>query len=106
MGSAMSAYMIIEIEVLDRETYSRYVAQVREVVEQYGGRYLARGGNVIAMSGDWKPERVILIEFGSARQARECFASPEYKAIAPLREKSTRTKAIIVEGESSEPEES
>ena len=98
MESAVSAYMIIQIEVLDRETYSRYVAQVRDVVERHGGRYLARGGNVIAMSGDWKPERVILVEFGSAQQARECFTSPEYKAIAPLREKSARTKAILVEG--------
>jgi uncharacterized protein (DUF1330 family) len=103
MRSAMAAYMIIEIEVLDRETYSRYVAQVRDVVEQHGGRYLAHGGNVTAMSGDWKPERVILIEFGSARQARECFASPEYEAIAPLREKSARTRAIIVDGESRSP---
>ena len=95
----VSAYMIIEIEVLDSETYRLYVAQVRRVVERHGGRYLARGGSVIAISGDWKPERVILIEFGSAQQARECFASPEYQAIAPLREKSTRSKAILVEGE-------
>ncbi len=96
----MSAYMIIEIAVLDHETYQRYVAQVRDIVEQHGGHYLARGGEVIAMSGHWKPERVILIEFDSVQQARECFASPEYEAIAPLRERSTRTKAIIVEGES------
>jgi uncharacterized protein (DUF1330 family) len=95
----MSAYVIVEVEVLDQETYSRYVAQVREVVERHGGHYLARGGKVLAMSGNWKPERMILIEFDSARQARECFASPEYRAIAPLRERSARTKAIIVEGE-------
>ena len=95
----MPAYVIIEVEVLDRETYSRYVGQVRDVIERHGGRYLARGGKVIAMSGNWNPERVILIEFDSAEQARECFASPEYKAIAPLRERSTRTKAVIVEGE-------
>ena len=105
MGFAMSAYVIIEIEILDRETYLSYVAQVRGVVERHGGRYLARGGNVITMSGNWRPERVILIEFRSAQQASDCFASPEYKAIAPLRERSTRTKAIIIEGESSGPEE-
>ena len=97
----MPAYMIIEVEVLDRETYARYVAQVRDVVERHGGRYLARGGKAIPFSGNWNPERVILIEFDSARQARECFASPECRAIAPLRERSTRTRAIIVEGESS-----
>ena len=99
----MSAYMIIEIEVLDRATYLRYVAQVRDVVEQHGGRYLTRGGKVAAMFGDWKPERIILIEFESSQQARECFSSPEYKAIAPLREKSTRTRAILVEGETRGP---
>ena len=71
---------------------------VPAVVEQYGGRYLARSGEVSTMVGDWQPERIVLIEFESIEQVQEFFASPEYLALVPLREQSATTRAIIVEG--------
>jgi uncharacterized protein (DUF1330 family) len=94
----MSVYMIIEITIKNRELYSRYVAQVPEVVDKYGGRYLIRGGKVTPLSGNWNPERVILIEFETVEQLQKCFESPEYLEIAPLREQSTISKSIVVEG--------
>jgi uncharacterized protein (DUF1330 family) len=94
----MAVYMIVEIAVKDREQYAKYVGQVAEIVERHGGRYLARGGSVTPMAGGWNPDRVILIEFENMDAWRTCFASPEYLAIAPFREKSTVTRAIVVEG--------
>ena len=90
--------MIIEIEILDNELYNEYTEKVRPVVEKYNGRYLVRGGEVTPMSGDWKPERVIVVEFPSYDDLNRCFESQEYKEIAPLREKSAIGKSIIVEG--------
>jgi uncharacterized protein (DUF1330 family) len=95
---AMPVYMIIEIEIRNPELYSGYVEAVPQVVETYGGRYLVRGGQVTPLSGDWNPERVIVIEFESAEQLQRCFTSPEYLQIAPLREQSTVSRSIIVEG--------
>jgi len=97
----MAVYMIVEIAVKDREQYVKYVEQVAEIVNRHGGRYLVRGGAVTSMSGDWKPERVIVIEFDTMDAWRACFTSPEYRAIAPFREQSTNTRAIVVEGCSS-----
>ena len=50
------------------------------------------------MVGDWRPEWIVLIEFESIEQVQELFASPEYQALLPPREKSATTRAIIVEG--------
>jgi uncharacterized protein (DUF1330 family) len=56
----MAAYMVIEAEVLEPAAYAEYMARVPAVVEKYGGRYLVRGGEVIPLSGEWRPERVII----------------------------------------------
>jgi uncharacterized protein (DUF1330 family) len=94
----MPVYLIIEVEPKDRELYAQYVEKVLSIIEKYGGRYLIRGGRVIPLMGDWNPERVILIAFDDIDQIRECFQSREYLEIAPLRERSTTSRSIIVEG--------
>ena len=90
--------MVIEIEVLNEGLYSEYVERVPAVVEKYGGRYLARGDRVTPLAGDWNPERIVIIKFEDEEGCRTCFRSKEYREIAHLRESSTRSRSIIVEG--------
>ena len=94
----MSVYLIIDITIIDQELFGEFVAGVPAVVEKYGGRYLARSGEISVMVGDWQPERIVLIEFETIDQVQEFFASPEYLALVPLREKSAISRAIIVPG--------
>lgn len=94
----MPVYMVIEIEILDKDTYAEYVKKAPATVHQYGGRYLARSSEVTPLAGDWRPQRLILLEFESAEGLRRWLDSPEYRAVAPLRELSTRTKSVMVEG--------
>jgi uncharacterized protein (DUF1330 family) len=94
----MAVYMIIEITVKDHHLYSEYVEKVPKVIEKFGGDYLVRGGKITPLSGNWNPERVILIKFATMDQLQKCFRSPEYLALAPLREQSTASKSIIVDG--------
>jgi uncharacterized protein (DUF1330 family) len=95
----MPVYFIVEIEkIIDREMYSEYVKKVSSIVEKSGGKYLVRGGETITISGNWTPARIVVIEFDNFEKLRSCFGSPEYRAVAPLREKSTKGRAIAVEG--------
>ena len=71
----MSVYMIIEIQIKDNELYAEYVAKVPEVIAKYDGRYLARSGQVTPLSGNWNPERIIIIEFETIEHLRKCFGS-------------------------------
>lgn len=93
----MSAYVISEIKVLDQTVYDEYIVKVPSIVKKYGDHYLARGGQIILLSGDWHPERMILLEFDSFEQVQKWLASPEYAEIAPLRMQSTIGKAIVIE---------
>jgi len=97
----MAVYVIIDISVREQAAqadYAQYIEKVGPIVEEYGGRYLARGGKITPVAGDWKPERINLIEFPSSNHVAQWWNSPEYKAIAGLRERSTLARAIIVEG--------
>lgn len=94
----MAVYMIIDIQVQNSALYSEYVEKVPAILSQYGGRYLVRGGTVTPLSGNWNPERIVVIEFETMAQLRACFGSAEYRALAPLREHSTTSRSIVVEG--------
>ena len=94
----MPVYLIIDIAIIDQEVYAEYVEQVAGVVEKYGGTYLVRGGEVFPVAGDWHPERIVIVEFESLEQVQEFYASPEYLALAPLREESSSIRAVITEG--------
>jgi uncharacterized protein (DUF1330 family) len=97
----MAVYVIIDISIRDQASkadYAQYVEKVRPMVEKHGGRYLARGGEITPIAGDWNPERIILIEFPSADHVKRWWNSPEYKDIVGLRENATTARAIIVEG--------
>src|SRR5208337_1804267 len=94
----MSAYIVVEIDIHDAPTYERYKALVPPTIAAYGGRYLARGGEVEILEGDWKPARVVLLEFPSAERARAWWSAPEAAHIKALRQQSARTRMIVVAG--------
>ena len=66
----MPAYVIVDVDVKDSADYDTYRPLSGASVEQYGGRFLARGGVVEGVEGDWKPSRLVIIEFPTIEQAR------------------------------------
>jgi uncharacterized protein (DUF1330 family) len=97
----MSVYLIIDSKMRDKEKYQQYIDQVSPIVTKYGGRYHVRSENIRAF-GFWRPERIIVIEFSTENHVHEWLTSPEYKAIAPLREEGAETQAILVDGYANE----
>lgn len=94
----MSAYVIVEVEVCDVETYDAYRRLVPASLEAYGGRFLARGGAIESLEGDWRPERIVVLEFPSLEVAVEWWRSPEYRDAKALRARSARTRMIATQG--------
>ena len=91
--------VLIEQYQADRPAaYAEYIAQVRPIVERYGGRYLVRTDQVIPMQEGDCPDRVILIEWDTREQLETCFSSEEYRRICEKRERSVDSRAMIVEG--------
>jgi uncharacterized protein (DUF1330 family) len=94
----MPIYFLADISVTEPQTYDLYLQKVRATVESHGGRYLARGGTVVPVGGGWRPERLVVIEFPSFDDMNAWLRSEEYRALAPLREASAKSRAAAVEG--------
>jgi uncharacterized protein (DUF1330 family) len=94
---SMSIYVILDIKVHDPEKYLEYQRQAPAIIEQHGGRYLVRGGDIITL-GSWQPERIVMLEFPTAEQAQAMLLSPEYQQLKLIRDQATTSHAIAVEG--------
>ena len=94
----MSAYMLVDNRVLDQEDFNEYIEKIPQVVAAHGGRFLVRGGAIRVVEGDYTPERIVVIEFGSLEQANALASSPEYLELSVIRNRSTKTSTIIVDG--------
>jgi uncharacterized protein (DUF1330 family) len=95
----MAAYLIVDVvRIHDPQTYERYKQQVVPSLAAAGGRYLARGGTVDVLEGDWKPSRLVVVRFDSAAEARRWWASDGYQPLRQMRQRSTDCNMLIVEG--------
>lgn len=94
----MSAYIVVEVEVLDPQRYESYKAMVPPSLAAYGGRFLVRGGKVATLEGEWSPKRFVVVEFPSVDKARAWWDSPEYAEAKALRQATAKTQMIMVAG--------
>ena len=95
----MLAYVFFDIlEVIDQKKTEEYGRRIGSTVEQFGGRYLVRGGRVHVMEGDWSPVRAVIIEFPGLEQAYHWYESEEYKELRALRLGAAKLNAVFIEG--------
>ena len=94
----MAAYMITEIEITDPVRYEEYRALVPASLEKYGGTFLARGGQVRTLEGDWDPKRLVITEWPSVERALEWYHSEEYREAKEIRHRSSTGKMVLIEG--------
>ena len=94
----MPAYIIVDVEVTDPANFEEYRKQVPATVQKYGGRFLVRGGAMEVLEGDWRPKRVVVLEFPSMEQAKRWYDSEEYREPKAIRLKASKANLIMVEG--------
>jgi len=94
----MSAYVIVEIEVTDPVGYEEYKKQAAATVHKYGGKYIVRGGKTAVLEGNWKPKRIVILEFPTIDRAKEWLNCSEYAEPRKLRHKTAKTNMLVIEG--------
>jgi uncharacterized protein (DUF1330 family) len=94
----MPAYVIAEVTVTDPPAMEEYRKQVPATLAKYGGRFVVRGGAIQTLEGDWKPSRLVVIEFPSRADAQRWYDCEEYRDPKALRMRAGRTNLVIVDG--------
>ena len=94
----MAAYLIANIEVLDPVAYEEYRKGVSATIAAHGGRYLARGGPVEVLEGEFDVKRFVVVEFPDVAAIRGWYACPEYQPLLRLRQRASKAMLMIVQG--------
>ena len=94
----MPAYLISTIEITDPAGYEEYRKLVAPVLQKHGGRFLVRGGKIHYLEGEWRPKRVVVVEFDSVDKARAFSDAPEYAQAKAMRHRTSVSSVIVVEG--------
>jgi len=94
----MSAYVIVDIDVLNPEEYQEYIKRAPATIEMYGGKYLARGGGTEVLEGNWVPKRLVILEFESVEKAKAWLVSPEYQPARQMRHRTATTNMVVIAG--------
>lgn len=91
-------YLVAEIEVTDADAYKGYAAKAGPIITACGGKYLARGGKVAGLEGAAPAPRFVIVEFKSFDAAQACYWSKAYQAVAPIRQKASKSRLWLSEG--------
>jgi uncharacterized protein (DUF1330 family) len=94
----MPAYVISEVEMIDRDLFERYRAMAQATIAQYGGRYIVRGGESALVEGAPQPKTLVIVEFPSMARAQEWYRSHEYAEALKVRRGALDRRLIFVEG--------
>lgn len=94
----MPAFVIANITIVDPLRYEDYRRMVPATLVPFGGRFVVRGGQTEVLEGDWRPSRLVLLEFPSIERARAWWNSPAYAEARALRQATSTGTLIILEG--------
>jgi uncharacterized protein (DUF1330 family) len=94
----MAAYVIVDIDITDPLRYEEYRKLAGPTVAAHGGKYVARGGKVTTLEGDWRPGRIVVLEFPSAEKAKAWWDAADYRKARAIRHESAKSRMIVVEG--------
>ena len=94
----MACYVIADMNITNPEQFAEFIEVTPATVQQYGGKYLIRGGSFAVAQGDWTPGRLVVIEFAGMDQARAWFDSPEFERPKEIQARSSNSNFVFVEG--------
>ena len=94
----MRAYVIVDVSIHDAARYDDYKKLTPASLVPFEGKFVVRGGKTETLEGDWRPERIVVLEFPSVEKAKAWWNSALYAPAKALRQATASTQMILVEG--------
>jgi uncharacterized protein (DUF1330 family) len=91
----MAAHIIVTFTPLDREQLKAYSQAAGPTVAAFDGEFINRGP-LRVLSGDTPHQMHAIIQFPSRAQAEAWYASDDYQALLPLRDKGMDAVFTVV----------
>jgi uncharacterized protein (DUF1330 family) len=101
LESAVSvpAYFVALVEIHDPAGFHSYHEQFESTLAPFEGSLVSFGATIVPLEGmEGSTARAAIVVFPSLQAGQDWFESPAYRKIAPLRQRSARTRGFFVEG--------
>jgi uncharacterized protein (DUF1330 family) len=91
-------YIYVEMTIKDPEGFKQYTALSAPAVHAAGGRYIVRGVRPEFLEGTTHADRIVIVEFDTAVQARAFYHSAAYQAARQKRLQAAEFRMTLLEG--------
>ncbi len=94
----MKAYLVLDLTVNDFAGFRKYIAEIPAFIAKHSGKYIVQGVQPTPIEGDWKPERMVIIEFPARANAEAFLSDPEIQDLFKVRHATTTSKLVLADG--------
>jgi uncharacterized protein (DUF1330 family) len=94
----MKAYLVLDFTVHNFGAFREYIEKVPAFIDKHGGRYIIQGAVPTPMEGDWRPERMVILEFPDRGNATAFLADPDFGDLLAIRRRTTTSRLVLVDG--------
>jgi uncharacterized protein (DUF1330 family) len=94
----VSVYVIVQLNIHDRDRYDKYAEAFPPILAQYGGSVLVADDAPRVLEGEWTGDRVVMLRFPDRDTFRAWASSPEYQGIVGDRQAGSTAVITLVRG--------
>src|SRR4030088_647829 len=93
----MKAYLVLDLSVNDLAGFRKYIAEIPAFIAKHSGKYIVQGVQPTTIEGDWKPERMVIIEFPEREKAEAFLSDPEIQDLFKVRHDPTTSTLVLAD---------
>ena len=97
-GAAMSALVLAQVTIKDREAYAAYEAGFLAILNDHQGQIVSVDESPDVLEGDWPCTRTVVLKFESKAMAQAWYTSTDYQTLAQIRFNSASANVVIIDG--------
>lgn len=94
----MKAYLVLDFAVHDLGRFMTYVNEIPAHIARHSGKYIVRGVAPTTIEGDWRSERMVILEFPERANAEAFLSDPRIQDLFKVRHETTNSKLVLVDG--------
>lgn len=104
----MTAYFVIDLHIPEPKALAAYEAAANPLLKKHGAKVLTRAApsDYDVIEGDWRPSRLVILEYPSLRAIHQFYNDPEFQPAKRARQAvpGAIANAIAIEGTPSIPD--
>ena len=94
----MKAYFVLDITVHDYKRFKTYIDEIPKIIARHRGKYIVQGVEPVPLEGEWKHERLVVIEFPDRTNADALLNDPDAQQLFRLRHSTTTGRMLLADG--------